>query len=638
MASYWGEVDIIQNRQSIEGNYSSVTANYYACTDNGTAWSGYESYPYVRLYFGTSVEESQTLSGFNFRNNKRILIGSITRNVPHNPDGTMSVSASFTWQSGHSSIGTLTGSANKVLTTIPRASAISATDANIGSSSSIGINSAVDSFTHTVTYTFGNKSGTIKTKTSEKNFLWDIPTNFFEEIPNDDSGIVTLTCYTYNGNTHIGTTTKTMTVTVPQSGTYNSIPVITSATARDTNPTTIALTGNSSRLVLYKSTVEVSAVGQCKNYAGFKYFRENNIYDLETTTSVSGGTTTVNGTRIYSTSTTPTFDKTQFRLTLIDKRNFPSDTKILSQANGDFTIVPYVPLTINASVERVNSTSSSVYLSFSGNFYNGYYDASSSNFNTPTIKWRYKEAPSGSWSSWTTLTRNTHYKHGSGNTYYSGSGNSQAKITLSDVFNYQKSYILEVSCADRLSTVTVQKPITQGDPIHDEGVDANGNNYFNINANIYKNNKDITKQNMAQVYNSSQLNITVSTSWTTTKIPLSNSNIIGTVFSFDSTNKRLVVSENGYIDFIAKLNVYLNGYVNGDYSLQIYKNGVNLGSVDYKYLSSEVNYYDSVMGNRYGVQVSAGDYFEMYVMCGGTGTLRTFEGFMTSLTATFRRE
>lgn len=370
------------------------------------------------------------------------------------------------------------------LTTIPRASSITATDANIGSVSTIVINRASTSFTHTVTYSFGSASGTIATKTSETTLPWTIPTSLFQQIPTSQSGTVTLTCQTFSGNTSIGTKTTTMTITVPTSGTYNSFPIIDSATSIDTNSTTIALTGSNTRLVTYKSNVKVSATGRCINYATFNVLRSNNT-QITVTTSVSSGTTTVSGNITHNAS-----DKTSFVVFLGDKRGLYTQ-RTLSQANGDFTVVPYIPLTINASIKRVSPTSSSAYLSFSGNFYNGYYDASNANFNTLTIKWRYKETfpNNGSWSNWTTLTKNTHYKYGSGNTFYSGSGSSQANITLSSVFNYQKSYIVELSCSDSLSTVTVQKPITQGVPIHDEGVDSNDSNYFNINGALYINNE-----------------------------------------------------------------------------------------------------------------------------------------------------
>ena len=119
--AYWGEVEIIQNSQSISGNYTNVTVNYYAVSDVGSAWSGYTTYPYLGIYYGgQSHTETQTLSSFNFGNNKKTLLGSITMNIPHNSDGTMTVSASFTWDSDHSLIGTVTGSAEKTLTTIPR--------------------------------------------------------------------------------------------------------------------------------------------------------------------------------------------------------------------------------------------------------------------------------------------------------------------------------------------------------------------------------------------------------------------------------------------------------------------------------------------------------------------------------------
>lgn len=119
--AYWGEVEIVQNYQNISGNYTNVSIYYYACTDTGSSWSNNKTYPYVGLYSSTlTLEETQTLASFNFGNNKRILVASLTRDIPHNSDGTMSVGASFSWNSNHSNIGTITGSNEITLTTIPR--------------------------------------------------------------------------------------------------------------------------------------------------------------------------------------------------------------------------------------------------------------------------------------------------------------------------------------------------------------------------------------------------------------------------------------------------------------------------------------------------------------------------------------
>lgn len=511
--SYWGEVEIIQNWQSVEGNYSNVTANYYACSSSHAGWSNYTTYPWVGLYYGADkTEESQTLTSFDFRSSLRIKIGSITKNITHNADGTMSVSAAFTWNSDHSLVGTLTGSANKTLSTIPRASSITATDANIGSASTININRASSSFTHTVDYSFSGLSGTIATRTSQTSIGWSVPTSFFEKIPETQSGTVTLTCYTYSGDTLVGTKTTTMTITVPTSGTYNSMPVVESATAVDTNSKTIALTDSSSRLVNYFSKVKLSVTGKCLNYAGFKTLREHQQIVIPATTSVSGGTTTVKGEKVFEGEA-----KTDYRVTLVDTRNIPSDTKVLNEANGDFIIVPYIPLTMKANVERKSQTSNSIKMNFTGNFYNGYYDEAKSNFNNLKIKWRYKLTDSGTWiangsdnDGWHNLTLNTDFKYDEGKNTYQSKGD----IVISDLFDYQEKYTIEISYEDELSSYSVQKPLPAGIPNHDYGVDDEGKNYFNVNGNMYQNGEPLIQKNILLVKLADNTDCTILSSYT----------------------------------------------------------------------------------------------------------------------------
>lgn len=493
MASYWGEVEIIQNWQSIEGNYTNVTANYYACADSYAGWSNYTTYPFLGLYHGADkTEESQTLTSFDFRKSKKILIGSITKNIPHNTDGTMSVTASFTWDSDHSMVGTLTGSASKTLSTIPRASSISATDANIGSTSTVMINRASDSFTHTVEYNFEGLVGLIATKTKETTIPFDIPTSFFEKIPNVQSGTVTITCYTYSGDAHVGTTTTTMTISVPTSGTYNSMPVIDSAKAVDTNSKTLNLTGNSSRIVTYFSNVKVNATGRCLNYGTFNILKSNNISMNNKTTS-SNGVTTVTGELTHNSNTS-----TSFNVFLGDKRGLWTQ-RVLSETSGDFTVVPYIPLTMSVEAKRVGPTSNSAKLSFTGNFYNGYYDEAKNNFNDLTIKWRYKLRDSGSWittgaddttNGWHNLTLNKDFKYNQNKNTYS----SINDVIIEDIFDYQENYTIEIMYQDRLSSYTTPQPILAGIPNHDYGKDANGNNYFNVNGNIYANGAKVNKE------------------------------------------------------------------------------------------------------------------------------------------------
>lgn len=487
--SYWGEIEIIQNSQDKVNAVSNVTANFYACSSSYAGWSNYTTYPVVKLH---NTQETQTLKSFDFRKSLKILIGSITTNVQHNADGKMSVSASFTWDSDHSLVGTLTGSATKELTTIPRASKVFATNADIGSTSTITINKADNSFTHTLEYSFEGLTGTIATKTSQESVGWTVPTSFFQKIPESQNGTVTITCKTYSGDTLVGTSSTTLTVNVPTSGSNNSMPVVESATVVDINLKTIALTDSSSRLVNYFSKVKLSTTGKCLNYAGFKTLREHQQIVIPATTSVSGGTTTVKGEKVFEGEA-----KTDYRVTLVDTRNIPSDTKVLNEANGDFTIVPYIPLTMNADIERKSQTSNSIKMKFSGNFYNGYYDASKKNFNNLKIKWRYKLTDSGTWiangsddDGWHNLTLNTDFKYDEGKNTYQSNGD----IVISDIFDYQKNYTVEISYSDELSSYSVQKPLPEGIPCIDYGKDSNGNNYFNSNGEIYQNNNPIIEQ------------------------------------------------------------------------------------------------------------------------------------------------
>lgn len=477
--SYWGEIEIIQNWQDKVNAVSNVTANFYACSSSYAGWSNYTTYPVVKLH---NTQETQTLKSFDFRKSLKILIGSITTNVQHNPNGTMSVDASFTWDSDHSLVGTLTGSATKELTTIPRASKVFATNADIGSTSTITINKADNSFTHTLEYSFEGLTGTIATKTSQESVGWEVPKSFFQKIPESQNGTVTITCKTYSGDTLVGTSSTTATVTVPTSGPNSSMPVVESATAVDTNSKTIALTGGSSRLVNYFSKVKISVVGKCLNYGTFSVLKSNNqSMEIKNKTS-SNGTTTVNGEITHNSN-----DKNAFTVFIGDKRGLWAQ-RILNEANGDFIIVPYIPLTMKANVERKSQTSNSIKMNFTGNFYNGYFDASKNNFNNLKIKWRYKLTDSGTWiangsdnDGWHNLTLNTDFKYDEGKNTYQSNGD----IVISDLFDYQEKYTIEISYEDELDAYTVQKPLPAGIPNHDYGVDAEGKNYFNVNGDMY---------------------------------------------------------------------------------------------------------------------------------------------------------
>ena len=154
--------------------------------------------------------------------------------ISGNADGTKSVSiaANFSCYTADGRGGSgwsVSGSQTVTLRTIPRTSSISMPATTMGSAGTISITRASSSFTHTLTYAFGNATGTIATKTTSTSVSWTPPTSLASQIPNSTSGTCTLTCYTYNGNTLVGTSTTTVTLSVPAS----IKPTITGITATE---------------------------------------------------------------------------------------------------------------------------------------------------------------------------------------------------------------------------------------------------------------------------------------------------------------------------------------------------------------------------------------------------------------------
>lgn len=210
----------------------SRTGAYYTYNENGDSTLSLDlnggrvhtSNPRWR----TSGEEFQMASG--------------STTVGHNADGTKSFGFSATFNPNNGLHGVITVSGNVTLQTIPRSSSISFGTGTIGSPLDITINRASSSFTHTLRWTWGNRSGTIASGLTTS-ASWTIPMDFCNEIPNNVSGTGTLFVDTYSGSSLIGTQSKQFTANVPDSAipTLSSISVVEEhATARGLNlgPTT----------------------------------------------------------------------------------------------------------------------------------------------------------------------------------------------------------------------------------------------------------------------------------------------------------------------------------------------------------------------------------------------------------------
>ncbi len=447
---FTGRLTVTETGYSIENNTSSVSWVLELISGSSGRFSGYGGSWSVNIG-GNTYSGSGTYSSMSY--NTAQTIASDTTTIKHNDDGTkknMSCSAVMDFASGTYSPGDFNLSGYIDLTTIPRASKITAVDANIESATTININRASNSFTHTIKYSFEGLSGTIATKTSDTSVGFQIPESFYAKIPNSKTGTVTLTCTTYNGDTVIGTSTTTFTVTASEEKCKPDI----SATLIDSNKTTVAFSGDSSKLIKYKSTAKITPTVTAKNSATIKSIAVNGYV--------------VSGSYIA-------FENAQsetFTVVVTDSRGYTNTLELKP------TIIPYIPLSATAKFDRLSATSSEVKVKYSGNYYDGSFGSED---NELTITWAYKEKDSSSWITGEPLTPTIE------NNTFSG------EASLGKIFNYKTAYDFILYVSDKLSAVSPQETVKKGETIYDYGVDAEGSNYFNVNGDIYISGKKISK-------------------------------------------------------------------------------------------------------------------------------------------------
>lgn len=145
-----------------------------------------------------------------------------TTTVQHNNDGTKTISVWATM----STVTTQTflpGTINMpsglngslTLTTIPRASTMTVPTVTIGSTGTFTVTAASNSFTHTITYSFGGLTGTAATlNAGVSSATWTPPNTFYAKLPNSTSGTVSYVLHTFSGATEVGSKSYSGTVKV----------------------------------------------------------------------------------------------------------------------------------------------------------------------------------------------------------------------------------------------------------------------------------------------------------------------------------------------------------------------------------------------------------------------------------------
>ena len=345
MAEFWSNNDrgyrirlwIDQTSQNIAGNSSQVRVRL-ALLNTTTTFAGYSCSAYVDLN-GQRLSWSGSPSMPSY--NQTIMLIDQTITVGHNADGTKSfgLTASFSGGGGWSP-GTLSIAGNTfTLTTIPRASSVASVSGTIGSSVPINITRQATSFTHTVRYAFGDKSGTIATGIGTS-VSWTIPMDFCNNLPSATSGKGTIYVDTYSGSTKIGTASNTLTASVPTS----IKPSFTGVTLTDTNTDVSSLlTGNNFLQII--SNIQVGFNGASGSYSSTIKGYKAEIVGKNQATNSNGGTL---GIMNFNGSAT-------IRASVVDSRGRWSDTKDVA-----INVIEYFAPILSFTALRTRETPSTI--------------------------------------------------------------------------------------------------------------------------------------------------------------------------------------------------------------------------------------------------------------------------------------
>lgn len=319
--------------------------------------------------------------------------------------------------------------ASLTLDTIPTVSTLTCSTVDVGRNPTITIVKPVSTFKNTIRYEFGSLSGTIVTKTSVTTYnSWSIPTSFLNEITNGKYGEGTLYCDTYTSSgTFNGTSSATFRVNVPSLYGPTLDP-----TFKDVNSATVALTGDSSMGIQYFSNIQYNTGAYASTGATIKSQR---------VVCGSDSKSTATGTFYNAESNT-------FTISATDSRGYTTtETHYI-------TMVPYIKVTSNISLTKVDTSSGYIALNLRGNLFRGGFGAVD---NVTTVSYRYK-VDDGAWSSWTNVTYNMY------NDEY------QAAVEFNNL-DYKGTYVFQARAVDKLMNVESSEVVVKIMPVFDWGPD-----------------------------------------------------------------------------------------------------------------------------------------------------------------------
>lgn len=406
--------------QSVSGNTSTInwTLAGSGSTANNNPW--YMTGPTKVVIDGTQVHASTT----RIQLRSGTVVASGSRTITHNSDGTKSFTIRIEGAIYTTSVN-CTAEQSFTLNQIPRGATITSapnfkdTDSPkmefsnpAGGTMQVGIYKT-DGTTALAAYrTTTGSSYTFTFTSTEKANLQKVSTS---------SNTATVRFYlksVVGGQTFIKSVDRTLTIASPA-------PTL-NPTVVDGNSTTVALTGDSSKLVKYHSDAKVTFGASAVKYATIKSRK-----------------VTCGSKSLTADGTMQDVESGTFAFSVTDSRG-NTTTKTVTK-----TLVNYTKLTCNLG-EGVPDATGKFVFRVSGNFFNASFGAVS---NTLTVQYRYR-VDGGVYSEYKAMTVSK-----SGNAY-------TATVTLTGL-DYTKPHQFQAQAVDKLATVTTQEKTVRSIPVFD---------------------------------------------------------------------------------------------------------------------------------------------------------------------------
>ena len=237
--------------QSINDNTSTLSLDLWIYDGTGYSQNQYANQAYY------IIQGEKRWNPYNYSTTGWYKLGSKSITVSHNADGTGSVTLTAEWDCGFDSSYTprhLSLSETVTLTTIPRASSVSAIGDTLGQPVAITIYRASSSFTHKLYYSCGSISWAGIASDVDTSYRWTPPVSLAAQAPNASTVVLSVIVETYNGSTYIGASSVQITLAVPSS----VVPTLSVATS---DPTKVSATYGGYVQLRSKLKVDLTASG-----------------------------------------------------------------------------------------------------------------------------------------------------------------------------------------------------------------------------------------------------------------------------------------------------------------------------------------------------------------------------------------